>query len=182
MESFSPSRQRPTRWLFWLLFAVRFECFCRCWCAVVDPNCRLPSYVSVFSPHNILVLGVRNKRLPAIGKFMKVAIEEAFQKEDKLCNVKYIDPSYMIRCGAVRHDMARHACLIASRMPSQEPAFLSSRLTHQTYQPHACATHRSASGAPSLHMQQRFSDMVTSFETVSIVREIGTHLCSADTR
>eukprot|EP00903_Cladosiphon_okamuranus_P007572 g7346.t1 len=38
-----------------------------------------------------------NKRLPAIGKFMKAAIETAYQKQDKICNVKYIDPSYMIR-------------------------------------------------------------------------------------
>ncbi|CAM9580231.1 unnamed protein product, partial [Hapterophycus canaliculatus] len=38
-----------------------------------------------------------NKLLPAIGKFMKAAIEEAYARQDKLCNVKYIDPSYMIR-------------------------------------------------------------------------------------
>ncbi|CAN0147665.1 unnamed protein product [Ectocarpus sp. 6 AP-2014] len=38
-----------------------------------------------------------NKRLPAIGKFMKGAIEDAYHAEDKICNVKYIDPSYMIR-------------------------------------------------------------------------------------
>ncbi|CAN0528258.1 unnamed protein product, partial [Ectocarpus sp. 8 AP-2014] len=38
-----------------------------------------------------------NKRLPAIGNFMKGAIEDAYHAEDKICNVKYIDPSYMIR-------------------------------------------------------------------------------------
>ncbi|CAN0166294.1 unnamed protein product, partial [Ectocarpus fasciculatus] len=38
-----------------------------------------------------------NKRLPAIGKFMKGAIEDAYHAQDKICNVKYIDPSYMIR-------------------------------------------------------------------------------------
>lgn len=40
---------------------------------------------------------VRNKRMPAIGAFMKTAIEDAYQKKDRICNVKYIDPSYMIR-------------------------------------------------------------------------------------
>lgn len=40
---------------------------------------------------------VRNKRMPAIGDFMKTAIEDAYHKRDMVCNVKYIDPSYMIR-------------------------------------------------------------------------------------
>lgn len=40
---------------------------------------------------------VRNKRMPAIGDFMKTAIEDAYYKRDMVCNVKYIDPSYMIR-------------------------------------------------------------------------------------
>lgn len=60
-----------------------FPLFCACF------------FLFLFFPH-----GIRNKRLPAIGKFMKAAIEEAYQKEDRLCNVKYIDPSYMIRCAA----------------------------------------------------------------------------------
>lgn len=38
-----------------------------------------------------------NKRMPAIGNFMKSAIENAYAKKDTVCNVKYIDPSYMIR-------------------------------------------------------------------------------------
>ncbi|CAM9846235.1 unnamed protein product [Ascophyllum nodosum] len=38
-----------------------------------------------------------NKRLPAIGEFMKKIIEKAYAEKGEQCNVKYIDPSYMIR-------------------------------------------------------------------------------------
>lgn len=38
-----------------------------------------------------------NKKLPAIGAFMKKATEEYFQKQGEAATVKYIDPSYMIR-------------------------------------------------------------------------------------
>jgi len=38
-----------------------------------------------------------NKKLPAIGLFMKTAIEKYFEKHGESATVKYIDPSYMIR-------------------------------------------------------------------------------------
>jgi len=38
-----------------------------------------------------------NKKLPAIGLFMKKATEEYFKKNGESATVKYIDPSYMIR-------------------------------------------------------------------------------------
>lgn len=52
------------------------------------------SFQSLMSPWELLD---SNKRLPAIGEFMKKTIEQAYAKEGKACNVKYIDPSYMIR-------------------------------------------------------------------------------------
>ncbi len=38
-----------------------------------------------------------NKKLPAIGEFMKKATEEYFKKMGDIATVKYIDPSYMVR-------------------------------------------------------------------------------------
>ncbi|CEG45133.1 pyrophosphate-dependent phosphofructose kinase [Plasmopara halstedii] len=38
-----------------------------------------------------------NKKLPPVGAFMKDRIQEHFAKKGKVCTVKYIDPSYMIR-------------------------------------------------------------------------------------
>lgn len=38
-----------------------------------------------------------NRKLPAIGDFMKQRIVEYFKKHDMEATVKYIDPSYMIR-------------------------------------------------------------------------------------
>lgn len=38
-----------------------------------------------------------NKKLPPIGEFMKQQIQAHFKKVGKVCTVKYIDPSYMIR-------------------------------------------------------------------------------------
>lgn len=38
-----------------------------------------------------------NKKLPAIGEFMKKSIEEYFQKHGETATVKYIDPSYTVR-------------------------------------------------------------------------------------
>ncbi|CAM9410051.1 unnamed protein product [Chrysoparadoxa australica] len=38
-----------------------------------------------------------NKKLPAIGPFMKEQIEAYFERQSKQATVKYIDPSYMIR-------------------------------------------------------------------------------------
>eukprot|EP00979_Chaetoceros_neogracilis_P004092 scaffold712_cov255-Chaetoceros_neogracile.AAC.8 len=38
-----------------------------------------------------------NKKLPAIGEFMKKATEEYFNKMGETATVKYIDPSYMVR-------------------------------------------------------------------------------------
>lgn len=38
-----------------------------------------------------------NKKLPAIGKFMKQSVEDHFKKHGKTATVKYIDPSYMVR-------------------------------------------------------------------------------------
>lgn len=38
-----------------------------------------------------------NKKLPAIGEFMKKATENYFKKMGETATVKYIDPSYMIR-------------------------------------------------------------------------------------
>ena len=38
-----------------------------------------------------------NKKLPAIGEFMKKSIEGYFEKEGDVATVKYIDPSYMVR-------------------------------------------------------------------------------------
>lgn len=35
---------------------------------------------------------------------MKEAIEDAYHAEDKICNVKYIDPSYMIRSDQLLND------------------------------------------------------------------------------
>lgn len=41
--------------------------------------------------------GSGNKKLPAIGEFMKKATEEYYKKNGESATVKYIDPSYMIR-------------------------------------------------------------------------------------
>ncbi|GAX18192.1 6-phosphofructokinase 1 [Fistulifera solaris] len=38
-----------------------------------------------------------NKKLPAIGEFMKKSIEEYFKKHGETATVKYIDPSYTVR-------------------------------------------------------------------------------------
>ena len=38
-----------------------------------------------------------NKKLPAIGEFLKTKIEEYFKRIEDPATVKYIDPSYMIR-------------------------------------------------------------------------------------
>ena len=38
-----------------------------------------------------------NKKLPAIGQFMKDQIQEYFKKHDDVATVKYIDPSYTVR-------------------------------------------------------------------------------------
>ena len=38
-----------------------------------------------------------NKKLPAIGEFMKKAVEEYFSKFGEVATVKYIDPSYTVR-------------------------------------------------------------------------------------
>lgn len=38
-----------------------------------------------------------NKKLPAIGEFMKKAIGEYFERNGQTATVKYIDPSYMVR-------------------------------------------------------------------------------------
>jgi len=38
-----------------------------------------------------------NKKLPAIGEFMKKAAEEYFKTKGETATVKYIDPSYMVR-------------------------------------------------------------------------------------
>jgi len=38
-----------------------------------------------------------NKKLPAIGAFMKKTAEEYFEKQGETATVKYIDPSYMVR-------------------------------------------------------------------------------------
>eukprot|EP01084_Bolivina_argentea_P076657 138951_1 len=38
-----------------------------------------------------------NKKLPLIGKFMQTKVEEYFKSKGETCNVKFIDPSYMIR-------------------------------------------------------------------------------------
>ncbi|CAM9859404.1 unnamed protein product [Discosporangium mesarthrocarpum] len=38
-----------------------------------------------------------NKKLPPIGQFIRERIEEYYQRHNKQCTVKYIDPSYMIR-------------------------------------------------------------------------------------
>jgi 6-phosphofructokinase 1 len=38
-----------------------------------------------------------NKKLPAIGEFMKSAITEYFSRHGKVATVKYIDPSYTVR-------------------------------------------------------------------------------------
>lgn len=35
---------------------------------------------------------------------MKKAIEDAYEKKDIVCNVKYIDPSYMIRWALALRD------------------------------------------------------------------------------
>jgi 6-phosphofructokinase 1 len=38
-----------------------------------------------------------NKKLPAIGEFLKKTISEYFAKQGEVATVKYIDPSYMVR-------------------------------------------------------------------------------------
>lgn len=38
-----------------------------------------------------------NKKLPAIGEFMKISAEKYFKKMGETATVKYIDPSYMVR-------------------------------------------------------------------------------------
>lgn len=38
-----------------------------------------------------------NKKLPAIGEFMKKAIADFFEKHGQTATVKYVDPSYMVR-------------------------------------------------------------------------------------
>ncbi|CAB1107423.1 unnamed protein product [Ectocarpus sp. CCAP 1310/34] len=38
-----------------------------------------------------------HKKFPEIGPFMKTCIEKYFSDQGEVCNVKYIDPSYMIR-------------------------------------------------------------------------------------
>ena len=38
-----------------------------------------------------------NKKLPAIGDFMKKSVETYFKKKGETATVKYIDPSYMVR-------------------------------------------------------------------------------------
>jgi hypothetical protein len=43
-----------------------------------------------------------NIKLPDIGSYLKTKIKEFFEKEKVECNMKYIDPSYMIRRYAIQ--------------------------------------------------------------------------------
>lgn len=43
------------------------------------------------------LLRCRHKLHPPIGPFMQECIEKYFKDKGEVCNVKYIDPSYMIR-------------------------------------------------------------------------------------
>ena len=54
-----------------------------------------------------------NKKLPAIGEFMKTKIVEYFKKHSLEATVKYIDPSYMIRSVPANSSDALYCMLLA---------------------------------------------------------------------
>ena len=54
-----------------------------------------------------------NKKLPAVGEFMKAKIVEYFKKNKKEATVKYIDPSYMIRSVPANSSDALYCMLLA---------------------------------------------------------------------
>jgi len=54
-----------------------------------------------------------NRKLPAIGEFLKSKISEYFKKDGVEVNVKYIDPSYMIRSVAANAADALYCMLLA---------------------------------------------------------------------
>ena len=54
-----------------------------------------------------------NRKLPAIGEYMKAQIESYFKKNNEVATVKYIDPSYMIRSVAANSNDAFYCMLLA---------------------------------------------------------------------
>jgi 6-phosphofructokinase 1 len=54
-----------------------------------------------------------NKKLPAIGEFMKKAVEEYFVKNGQTATVKYIDPSYIVRSVAANAADATYCMQLA---------------------------------------------------------------------
>lgn len=67
-----------------------------------DLNCRLPSELQKGAGEELLGSSAEtdasgNKKLPAIGEYMKDAITEYFAKNGHVATCKYIDPSYTVR-------------------------------------------------------------------------------------
>ena len=55
-----------------------------------------------------------NRKLPAIGEFLKLKISEYFKKMNSEATIKYVDPSYMIRSVPANASDSLYCMLLAS--------------------------------------------------------------------
>jgi 6-phosphofructokinase len=79
-----------------------------------------------------------NKKLPAIGEFLKKTITEYFAKQGEVATVKYIDPSYMVRSVPANAADSLYCMQLAQNavrmsMPSNLPCLVHHRVSPYAY-------------------------------------------------